>query len=396
MERIVLSSIRKETAPSACCVPFPECFLHYNANNVDSGDGWLSLGYLPVFPPTDTPNDETAFVRDRYDCLALALLCFKVFKASHHDQVNCSLMYTRFGLDSQDHSGSVPSHIIDSNAWYSDYASVLDFNFVAKHPSVPVYSLDVNEIKAKYGRKGNHPRSADLSHIIEMAYARKTFCLSHDKHDDVDELSDEDEEADVPPQNKEKDKNTNKTRRLHSIFSDQEFIDYACVQDPSWSLTVDPTSLTKNGRERLISVYVSSYLLPETATLESVHSDQKRLKSITCAVRCGWGWLRRVVEPEVASILEEQRMGLPVVHGIGLDHIDPCVAQRDVKTMASFHGVHKCIAGFISPHDFFGVKASSALTEKLIEHPKISKNFAKHVKVLKINQPPPPLPRSRY
>jgi hypothetical protein len=162
-----------------------------------------------------------------------------------------------------------------------------------------------------------------------MAYARKTFCLSHDKHDDVDELSDEDNEADVPTQNKEKDKNTNKTRRLHSIFSDQEFFDYACVQEPSRSLSVDPTSLTKNGREQLISVYVSSYLLPETATLESVHSNQKRLKSITCAVRCdwGWGWLLHVVEPEVASILEEQIMGLPVVHGIGLDHIDPCVAQ---------------------------------------------------------------------
>jgi hypothetical protein len=211
----------------------------------------------------------------------------------------------------------------------------------------------------------------------------------------------------VPPQNKEKDKNTNKTRRLHSIFSDQEFIDYACVQDPSRSLSVDPTSLTKNGHEQLISVHVSSYLLPKTAMLERVHSDRKRLKPITCAVRCDWGWLRCVVEPEVASILEEQIMGLPVVHGIGLDHIDPCVAQRDVKTMASFHGVHKRIAGFISPpashiqvslpmNDFFGVKASSALTEKLIEHPKKSKNFAKHVKVLKINQPPPPLPRSRY
>jgi hypothetical protein len=252
-----------------------------------------------------------------------------------------------------------------------------------------------------------YPRSADLSHIIEMMYAQKTFCLSHDKHDDVDELSDEDDEADVPPQNKEKNKNTNKTRRLHSIFSDQELIDYACVQDPSRGLSVDPTSLTKNGREQLISVHVSRYLLPETATLESVHSDQKRLKSITCAVRCDWGWLRRVVEPEVASIPEEQIMGLPVVHGIGLDHIDPCVAQQDVKTMASFHEVHKRIAGFISPpgshiqvslpiNDFFGVKASSALTEKLIEHPKKSKNFAKHVKVLKINQPPPPLPRSWY
>jgi hypothetical protein len=210
-----------------------------------------------------------------------------------------------------------------------DYESALDFNFVAKHPSVPVYSLDANEIEAKYGGKGNHPRFSDLSHIIEMAYVRKTFCLSHDVHDDVVEQSDADDEADVPRQNKEKDQNTNQTWRPHSLFSDQEFIDYACVQDPNRSLSVDLTSLTKNGREQLISVHFSSYLLPETATLESVHSDQKQLKSNICVVRCDWGWLHRVVEPEVASILEEQIMGLLVVHGIGLDHIDPCVAQRD-------------------------------------------------------------------
>jgi hypothetical protein len=47
-----------------------------------------------------------------------------------------------------------------------------------------------------------------------------------------------------------------------------------------------------------------------------------------------------VVLPEVAIILEEQIMGLSVVDGIGLDHVDPSVAQRDVQTMASFHGVH--------------------------------------------------------
>jgi hypothetical protein len=45
---------------------------------------------------------------------------------------------------------------------------------------------------------------------------------------------------------------------------------------------------------------------------------------------------------------------------------------------------------------FFESKPKEALTEKLIEHPKKSKNFTKHVKVLEINQPLPPLPRSRY
>jgi hypothetical protein len=68
------------------------------------------------------------------------------------------------------------------------------------------------------------------------------------------------------------------------------------------------------------------------------------LKRTPCVVGCNWGWLRRDVVPEVAIIPEEQITGLSVVDGIGLDQADPSVAQRDVQTMASFHGDHSRVA----------------------------------------------------
>jgi hypothetical protein len=152
----------------------------------------------------------------------------------------------------------------------------------------------------------------------------------------------------------------------------------------------------KNGSEKLVKVHVSSYLLPKGMTLESVQFNQKRLKQTPCVVQCNWGWLRRVVGPEVTIILKEQIMGLSVVDGIGL--------QQDVQMMASFHGVHSGVAPFVSPsashilvslpmNSFSDVKRTSGLTQRMIQHPVQSLNFAKNVKLLKRKEPPaPPLP----
>jgi hypothetical protein len=113
------------------------------------------------------------------------------------------------------------------------------------------------------------------------------------------------------------------------------------------------------------------------------------------------------VVPEVAIILVEQIMGPSVVDGIGLYHADPSVAQQDVQTMASFHGVHSRVAGFVSPpaahiqvslpmNGFLDVKSTSGSTQRMIHHPGQSPNFAKNVKLLKIKEPSPTLPRCRY
>jgi hypothetical protein len=54
MEHLVISSIRTATTLSLSRrLPFPECFLHFNANNDDSCDGWMKKGFVHVFGPTD-------------------------------------------------------------------------------------------------------------------------------------------------------------------------------------------------------------------------------------------------------------------------------------------------------------------------------------------------------
>jgi hypothetical protein len=298
----------------------------------------------------------------------------------------------------------------------------LAVRFVASYPSTPVYSLDVAEIKAKYSSKSTDTCSAAFWSIIEMAYSRKQFCLGPSSPDDQQKSvsspndasissaeDDADEDAELIPKNggqkrrRLNDKHSKTSSHIHPTFSDQDYINYACVQDPARKIRVDPKSLVKNGSEVLVKVHVSSYLLPETMTLESVQFNQKCLKRQPCVVQCNWGWLRRVVVPEVAIILEEQIIGLTVVDGIGLDHADPSVAQRDMQTMASFYGVNSCVAGFVSPpashiqvslpmNGFSDVKSTSGCTQRMIQHPVQSRNFAKNVKLLKIKKPPPPYP----
>ena len=424
MEHLVISSIRKGTESVSRRLPFPECFLHFNANNEESGDGWMKKGFVHVFGPGAPDDCEVALVRGRYAGLALSLLSFFIFKASHHDRVNCTSMYTIFGFVVEDYSSSPPpSHQNDPLSWYSDYSSSLDVRYVANHPSTPAYLLDVAEIKAKYSSKSTDPSSAAFWSIIQLAYSRKQYCLGrsspHDQQKSVaspddasvsssDDDSNNDDTVSLKNKVSQKRKRLgNNKQSIHSIFSDQEFIDYACVQDPTRFLKVDPTSLVMNGSEKLLEVHVSSYLLPETMTLESVEFNQKRLKRSSSVVQCNWGWLQRVVVPEVAVILEEQIMGLSVVDGIGLDHADPSVAQRDVQTMVSFHGVHSRVAGFVSPpashkqvsipmNGFSNFKSTSGSIQRMIQHPVQCRNYAKNVKLLKIKNPPPPLPRCRY
>jgi hypothetical protein len=177
MEQLVISSIRTATLSLSRRLPFPECFLHFNANNDNSCDGWMKKGFVPVFGPTSFVDREVALVRDMYQGLASSLLKFLIFKASYRYTVHCTSMYTRFGFVFEDHSSTPLSPVQnDPHAWYSDYSSTLAVRFVANYPSTPVYSLDVAEIKAKYSSKSTDTSAAFWS-IIEMAHSRKQFCL---------------------------------------------------------------------------------------------------------------------------------------------------------------------------------------------------------------------------
>jgi hypothetical protein len=285
MEHLVISSIWTATLSSSRCLPFPECFLHFNANNDNACDGWMTKGFVPVFGPTNFVVREVAFVRNRYQGLALSLLAFLIFKASYRDTVNCASMYTKFGFLFEDHSSTPLSPVQnDPHAWYSDYSSALSVLFVANYPSTPVYhSLDVAEIKAKYSSKSTDTSSAAFWSIIEMAYSRKPFCLDPSSPDDqqksvsspndasvLSAKDDADEDAELIPKSggqkrrRLDDKHSKTSSHIHSTFSDQDYINYACVQDPARKIRVDPKSLVKNGSEKIVKLHVSSYLLPET------------------------------------------------------------------------------------------------------------------------------------
>jgi hypothetical protein len=78
------------------------------------------------------------------------------------------------------------------------------------------------------------------------------------------------------------------------------------------------------------------------------------------------------------NILEEQLFGITVIEGIGLDHPDPSVAQRDIGAMALFAGTTRRIDGFLAPpvshkvaelpDDEF-VKTKQKKGQKLLNHP---------------------------
>jgi hypothetical protein len=111
------------------------------------------------------------------------------------------------------------------------------------------------------------------------------------------------------------------------MFSDQHFIDYACVQDPYRAIYVDPDSLEDPKGAKLVDVHVPNYVLPELLSLENAYYDRTFLESYSTIVKCSWDWLQRQVVPMLRNILEEQLFGITVIEGIGLDHPDLSVAQ---------------------------------------------------------------------
>jgi hypothetical protein len=74
----------------------------------------MKKGFVPVFGPNDFVDREVALVRDRYQGLGSSLLEFLIFKASYHDTVNCTPMYTRFGFVFEDH-GSTPLSTVQND-----------------------------------------------------------------------------------------------------------------------------------------------------------------------------------------------------------------------------------------------------------------------------------------
>ena len=211
--------------------------------------------------------------------------------------------------------------------------------------------------------------------------------------------------ARLPLQKKRRKKKCKKQKRR--FWSDQDYIDYACLQDPNRTLALKPNSLRTVGREQLIVMVVPSYDLPPNVHIENAEHDHHRLESADHEVRCDWRWLKKEVVPEVAQVLEEALFGLPVVSGIGLNHPDSSVGRREVASLASFLGATSHERNFVSPpamhklitlpgNDFKVDCSNGYPLEQLKKHKSETHNFELHVRSLQISTPPPPLPREKY
>ena len=476
MEKLVKSSIQRGSKDTQARLPLPECYLHYNTNNSKSADGWLKLGFVPL-------EDETQGIEEReplqnhYIRLESALGGCKIFNASDEDKANCTTMVTLFSLPQ-----AFPDAATEEvPPWFISFKPKLEDKFIAGHPSIPFYTMNEDEIVAKYTDPEGSPPAARCFEILEKALERFRFnhgykYLTEGKADEdlasdpttsssssssssssdssvVDEDVDENDPVSLllsgglsttdrrrlkqkkrrrvqrkklvkkeMKRAKKKARIGRKKKRVKHLptrrsdlgvrFTAQEYIDYACLQDQSRSMQVDPGSVVQTGREKLLTVFVDSYDLPKGVELHQAVKDKMFLEVSMNPIRCSWDWLCKELVPEVRSVLEEKVFGLPIVEGIGLDHVETDVARRDVGTMDSFHGKHSFATGFVSPPishirakipvDLFGEKeygrndSHVEPLEEMRRHEKLTKLFFKHVATLKIKDEPPPLPRSRY
>jgi hypothetical protein len=466
MEQLVRSSI------TLACIPLPECYLHFNNNNSKSEDGWLKLGFQPVFDDA-LPADESVPLAQGYNGLAEAFAGCSIFNASH-DSEDSITMFTKFVFPSVEPPDGSDDELARANEvpdWFKYHEPDMEDKFIANFPSDPFYILDEAEVVAKYTEPdADRPHPLRCPDILDMAWARTQFCSglknstegradqelgadpdtdssiksssSSDSTSSSSSSSSSESQDDTSGHRKKKSRKKKRKKkerkrkakkhakskkrkkaratnlptqrsRFDTKFSDQEFIDFACLQDPNRSIRVDPGSLVQIGREKLLTVFVDSYDLPRGVSLNSARTDKVFLtRDDNRSIRCSWDWLRREVVPEVASLLEEKIFGIPIVEGIGLDHVDSDVARRDIRTIAALHGTYSRASGFLSPpvshvrtklpvDDFgekeYGRKASHAeALEEMRLHRKNTSEFAKLVKTLKIKDDPPPLPRSRY
>jgi hypothetical protein len=75
-------------------------------------------------------------------------------------------------------------------------------------------------------------------------------------------------------------KELRKTRDPEQTWSDQEYINFACLQDPNRFMEIDKQSLYVEDGETLVDMRVDTFLLPSSLTLEDVAEKKTKLKAI--------------------------------------------------------------------------------------------------------------------
>ena len=280
--QVVTSAI--ESTPSSL-----SCYLHYNLNNEVSADGWLKQGFVLV-------PEEDDVVRDRYDELAVAMAGEKVFTDSDDDSLNIACMYTQFRVVD-----------VDPDNWYKAYKPDLEAAFIARvYPSVSAYALTNEDISAKYRRQTDTIPPKDLWHIMQSALSRKEFRIKHDN-------------AAVSASRALWRSATKRSRTSEFIpqvqdakWTDQQYVDFACVQDENRTINVDTGNVCSVGREQLVQVSVSSFLLPPDTSIEAViDAETRNLPRFCAVVECNWAWLRQQAVEDVSTVMEDGLFGTP-------------------------------------------------------------------------------------
>jgi hypothetical protein len=362
----------------------PHAFIHINASNSGAKVGWERQGYCTI--PEATTRDGSNPL-ELYAVMAHSMVEMKVFSIPHNDTDNCKAMYREATVTvvvNPKHRKAkrfkAPPAPAD-DYWYEKYTpGDITKGYIAPNaPSTKDYSLSAHEIKAKYASIGREAGPAPPSFIVEMAAARKELRQSRDPV---------------------------------LLWTDQDFINFACLQDPNRLMEVDKQSLLMKDGENLVRMRVDSFLLPRGFVLEDVALDISKLKKSSQTIKCNWNWLKSELIPELRTIVEEALFGLGCITGIGLDAHSSHVGHRDVSTMAVFHGVQSHEHHFIAPpvsHKLVTLplneythkgKTNGRLRHKVAHqlqgYAKQNENFHEHVVSLGITAKPPPLPKGRW
>jgi hypothetical protein len=323
-----------------------------------------------------------------------------IFKGSDEDTENIASMYTKFVTEDA-----------DPEDWYKTYYSDLGKTFTAtKTASVAAYALSNDDIAAKYQRRAETAPPNNLHLILETALARKEYRIKWDDQAVAEMRT-------VWRQGRENEHPRSKRARTsevipqsdHAKWTDQEYVDFACIQDENRTLTTDASSVRTVGREKLVKVAVSSFLLPPDTSIEAViEVETQNLPRFCAVVECNWAWLSLQAVDEVATVMEEALFGTPMIEGLGLDDTNWCTARKDVNLVGMFTAKKTRDQGFLSPpighkiiklptNDFAQVGVTDGNPMRLIAHGTKTANFRKHVrKTLKIAKTPPPLPRTNH
>ena len=398
---IALTGVVVASAPGATDHTTPHCFLHYNTRNSGAQRGWDKRGFQSV---ETKQGPEGIAAHDWLLQLRAALTSCPIFKVCDKDSINCRVLYRQ--IPTHDSSMDLTLQPMSSgiepnrNDWYTSYTSdEVDPAFKAtdeRGPSVPPYCLSNQELQLKYAaRKGSG--SADLDFILEMALERKLFRMKHDNAATQAAIMTTPTVVNRYP----KRSRTQPAPMVPSKFSDQAYMDYACLQDPNRSLRAELGSHRHTAcGEELVTVVVSGYLLPESTSLQSIIANTNELEVQDRTVECNWSWLSSELVPEVTQILQEAIFGTWVLEGIGRDDPSPWVATRDAASMASFLGNRKLVHGFVSPpamHQLITLPSNDfTKSGDLIAHKNKNKLFKRHVLSLGIPETPPPLPRQQH